>query len=302
MASADIHGSYEVKQAYIKAVANALNVNADVILGDLINLNYPDNYMEFYNFKNWDCTLKILGNHDVLSDNSGSYDWNKQETNATLYRTFFVNNPEDVVQEANTTYWYCIRDNVMLIGLNCMLLNNDDLSAQNKFLQEALNIALEKDLYVIGLAHWPFNIDTTEIITQFNTRGLEQLGAWHYELQNTTFDTLSFDSVSRFQDVGGKFICWLNGHTHSDYVAYQTRNEHKQLFINVCSSKYTSRMCVSTNGLNNMIGCDYIELLPNDLIRLVRIGAKFGKTNKNMFETIINWKTFDVLSDIVSTF
>ena len=81
-------------------------------------------------------------------------------------------------------------------------------------------------------------------------------------------------TVQSFIDGGGEFICYLCGHTHCDFIAYNSQYP-KQLFIVVtCAAILESGDQRRIFGEKcqdafNIINLDYA----NKIIKIVRIGA-----------------------------
>ena len=144
-------------------------------------------------------------------------------------------------------------------------------NAQQAWLVATLDDARTKKLAVVTSQHYP-------------PAGKDCTG-----LPNCPFDSLQRESlggalpkavaaVDAFQKAGGEFVCWLGGHTHTDFCGVV--NGKRQLFINVGTAKNFELWCDSrrvtgekSQDLFNVVSIDTYH----KNIRVVRIGAEWNR-------------------------
>ena len=154
-----------------------------------------------------------------------------------------------------------------LIGLDCMHYDN----AQQAWLVATLDDARAKKLAVVTSQHYP-------------PAGKDCEG-----LPNCPFDSIQRESlggalpraveaVDAFQKAGGEFVCWLGGHTHTDFCGVVKGK--RQLFINVGTAKNFELWCDSrrvtgekSQDLFNVVSIDTYH----KHLRVLRIGAEWNR-------------------------
>lgn len=236
----------------IKRFDNALKLfecfGADFVIhtGDTVEWNTDSRYHFFrdmakeYSFPVYNC----IGNHETFCNAHTN-------TNAFLHREFIDGTPGMVSDGRNGGYYYADNDKfaLRLIALNdydfeCESNNPRDkytiLEPQLKWLAETLRDAAEKNLGVIIFSHesdevippaqiisvsaglLPLSVGNTQAphgapvtdIVEHSCHGKPVKGTYTWE---TTGATVTVDESF---DKKGDFICYLNGHTHGDYVGY----------------------------------------------------------------------------------
>ena len=216
--------------------------------------------------------LKTLGNHDVAK-------WNGQKRNATpkeSYDRYFAGVEKwGVVQPGGTNpeglcYWYkdYPKSGVRLIGLDCMHYNK----AQQSWFVATLEDARIKGFAVVAAQHYP------------PAEEKDSVG-----LPNCPFDSLQRESlgnslpravaaVDDFQKAGGEFVCWLGGHTHTDFCG--TVRGKKQLYIIVGTAKKFELWCDSRRVAGEK-SQDMFNVMSIDTyrkhIRVFRVGAEWNR-------------------------
>ena len=270
---ADIHNDVKNLRRVMEFARHYKPYLTDALLtGDIAGGSWNDWSDEMMAVPGFKDVLKTLGNHDI-------YKWNKTTRNATpreCHDKYFAGIESwGVVQPGGTNpdglcYWY--KDypacGVRLIGLDCM--HYDD--AQQAWLVSTLEDARAKKLAVVTSQHYP---------------PAEKNGCTG--LPNCSFDSIQRESlggslpraveaVDAFQKAGGEFVCWLGGHTHTDFCG--TVNGKSQLFINVGTAKNFELWCDSrrvtgekSQDLFNIVAIDTYH----KHIRVLRIGAEWNR-------------------------
>jgi len=266
----DIHGD-GTNLSRLVTMANKLGADIDDVLctGDMAYNNYSESCMDY-----WDAVdgaeniLCVVGNHDLADGEHGySSDQIGQETAYAKYFSPYVSNWGVTMAGVNLTYWYkdYAAKKVRLIGLN-YLLTGDELTAQNTWLASRLTEAKTAGYAVVIAEHTPLN-GWTGIDCNFNIIGKP----WAYN----EFPTSIQDTVKTYMDNGGEFACYLGGHSHCDYVGYNS-SYPGQLFIGVTTA-LTTGYDNDQRRENNEKSKDAANVVLIDTvtkaIKLVRVGA-----------------------------
>lgn len=274
----DIHGggdNYERLNDFAQDMEDYID---DVIsTGDNVLNSWSDPFTYWTNVK----MLNVIGNHDTAKFEGGLYDWTYYAGKDAYDRYFapFIANwgvtqPTDA---AANGYCYYYKDyttqGIRLIVLDCM----DWGATQLSWFASTLESARQSNLSVVIAIHYQFDgSGVTGLDTGFNSYVGWSTGTDTY----TPSDAIS--AVDDFIAGGGKFICWIAGHTHRDYAGYLSAH-HNQLCIVVGtdasdSSNITHADSARIKGtdsqdLFNVIAFDATE----HQIRIVRVGSNFSK-------------------------
>lgn len=266
----DIHASGD-NLARIVQMKTHLGANVDdtICTGDMVSNNYSATSMDF-----WDAVdgaeniLMVVGNHDLAD---GQHGYSSDQIGQTVaYQTYFLpyaSNWGVTMAGENLTYWYkdYTAKKVRLIGLN-YLLTGDASTAQKTWLAARLAEAKSSGLTVVIAEHSPLN-SFTQIDCNFNIIGKP----WGYA--EILADIQS--AVQDFIDGGGEFACYITGHSHSDYVGYNS-NYPQQLCIVVTTALTTGNdndqwraTGTKSQDAANVVLVDTVT----KTVKLIRVGA-----------------------------
>lgn len=193
--------------------------------------------------------LNIVGNHDcwkghlVWAQTARPYDANVEEAYQKIIAPYaekwgvetggLVIGPEGSENAA----WY-FKDypesGVRLIALDCIHYE----AAQHSWFTAVLDDALANGLTVVGATHYPSSTGVKAIESGFTTPGFSVDPEWN--LAGEQYESMpegAFKAVDSFIERGGKFVCWLSGHTHLDYLGFVAGHE-KQLQVIVDKAGY----------------------------------------------------------------
>ena len=158
--------------------------------------------------------LNVVGNHDTYWTNSGgTIEYaDKSVTYGKLIEPIAEDSeivqPEGVAETYDCYYYKDINSAVRIIAIDGMHWDAD----QKSWLRDVLADALTNDLHVICVNHCPFRTEYKQDVDC----------AWmkHPWRANPSYGTNieMAEEVQTFMNNGGKFICWLLGHTHYDVV------------------------------------------------------------------------------------
>lgn len=265
----DIHADTENLQRFV----DFCNSNSDLIddmvcSGDMVSNNYSTTCMDFWDSVNGsENILTCLGNHELADGQNG---YGSDQIGQTIayqkYIAPYYSNWGATVTE-NLTYWYkdYPTNKVRMIALNYLLIG-DDQTAQNTWLENRLSEAKENGYVVVIIEHAPpSNFELIDC--NFSIIGKN----WSYN----EFPTIYQQTVQSFIDNGGKFACFLCGHSHCDYIC-RNADYPNQLFI-VVTNAFTSGNGNDQIRIKNHKSQDAFNILSVDsvtnTIKIVRIGA-----------------------------
>lgn len=285
--SSDWHSQW-ARANVIGSMSDNKGYDDHIMLGDILRERFSASTGEDA-YTHWNSTLKVLGNHDVLSDaaypdwnNVGGHwsnvDWTKTVTDAEAYERFFKNyaSATGITIQPGTCWWY--KDyptkKVKIIGLYCMAVSASDRSAQTGFLNTQLSDALEKGYRVIIANHWPFNC-LGDYGRYVKSNFTDKYYLSHGELNtNDSWERGLAMAVNTFISNGGRFIAWLVGHTHGDNIAYYRFGNYYQLVINVCAQIPPSTpQLYRYNNSAFELAFNGLTLKDDDTVLLTRYGA-----------------------------
>lgn len=213
--------------------------------------------------------LMLIGNHDALAGDSG-YDWTNTVTQQQQYDRFiapYVTN-WNCTYTSGLTYYYkdYAEKKVRLICLNCML-KDTDAAAQLEWLNATLTGAKTLDYYVIIAVHYPIS-DSTVIACNFSS--LDKTPS------QTQLGTEYMQGVDDFVTDGGKFVCYIAGHTHWDDMLKATNSNQLCIVIDAASMAAGNQWgdTMRTEGTKSQ---DCANLFVFDsvsgVIKIIRVGA-----------------------------
>lgn len=196
----DIHGD-GVNLQRIVSFWKSLPYEIECICGgDMVAYVPGSTAMDFWNnVQGSDGILMCIGNHDVLS-----------ESEAVCYQRYFANNIASwgVIYTPNVCYYYkdYAAQKVRMIVLDCMHWT----TAQRDWLVSALAAARTAGYHVICVSHYMPGTGAAMQGCSFDSLWVSSI----YLAAN--IDPEAPAAVQDFIDSGGKFVCWLAGHIHSD--------------------------------------------------------------------------------------
>lgn len=261
-----------------------------ICTGDMVDDKFWQSFTYFAN-SNYPAakkTLLTIGNHDALNDTEG-YDWTIVASQQELYDKFFAPTIANwgVTYQAGKTYYYkdYPDESIRLIVLNDMLIEADRF-AQLNWLE---TVALNTDYSVVIAKHYmPPNI--TKIDCTFT--------AIDYDSNGYGFDDVPA-VVDRFVNNGGKFICYICGHTHYDYIAYMT-NYPNQLCITVdAAGREICNRYSDVQRYDDEISRDLFNVIQFDTssntIKITRCGCNYDRYLRKKDTLSINYLTKEII-------
>ena len=290
----DIHGDETELKRYTEFLQKYKKYFDDAVCtGDLIPGNYYDDFSFWGKVKGAEKILMTIGNHDLLKDKN--WDWSKKPTDQETFDRYFAPFIKnwDVKYEEGKTYYYkdYPEKRFRIIALNCGLVGDDEIAQFNWF-EKLITDALVKDLAVVILYHYPLR-DMVNIKCNWTDPDKYEVG-WTDDINKYQ------DTLDKFIENGGDFVCWLGGHTHWELVGY-SKNHPNQLCICIdAASRWQAEVYDDIFRYDGTRSQDLANAFVADrysnTIKLIRIGANMScyMIPRNVF--CINYKTFEIIS------
>lgn len=287
----DIHASTSNLQRIVELANNWGSNYIDVILngGDTASNQVTDGY-DWYNQLVDKSSIDVLaaaGNHDEWINEN----WNWAES-SIVYNAIvapIVSKVDGLVQPTNAAtegklYYYKDYGKVRVIVLEPTSYGTTIPywdSAQNVWMQSILEDARVNGLAVICMAHPPFAKEDGKIdesITFNSWAGyridvVDDKTSMQHDPLAVVDEALT--NIDSFINNGGKFICWIAGHTHLDYFVQSMSHPKQVMFVTASANYARSKDCEpSSDKSSPMYDCmTYIGIdLDKSWLKILRVG------------------------------
>jgi hypothetical protein len=280
----DIHGSSSNMRriADFAKLAGATFLDAVINGGDTVQnvlddgITWYDSYVDMIPVD----VLTCIGNHDAWSTTPGTPATKTAVYNAEIAPV--VSKVSNIVQPSGASanglcYYYKDYENVRVIVLDAMSGDNGIAhydSAQDTWFRSVLADALTNSKTVVCVAHAPFNKASETLVR-------DDENTWNSWKSYSALDAIHIDggaltAVDTFISNGGKFVCWLTGHTHFDNVLTDTAHPG-QFMISIATANYFNHSVDGVNLYNESTGLydcmNYIGVdTTNKMLKCMRIG------------------------------
>lgn len=287
----DYHGDEKELEYIYNDWSSVIGLANDwICTGDMVYDRFSDPFLFYPTTSNTvaQSTLLCIGNHDALAAASG-YDWTNLATQQQQYDKFFAPTIShwNVVHSGSNTYYYkdYAQHHIRLIVLNDML-QDADMQGQLYWLE---NTALQTSFSVVIAKHYipptPVKIDCTFSAIDFQAAGEG----------NTTIA----DIVQRFIDRDGKFICYICGHSHYDYVGYLSQYPQQIAIMIDAAGRAACNQWSDVMRDNDEQSRDLFNMIQFDtssqLIKIVRCGTNYDRYLRNKNVLCISYATKEII-------
>lgn len=180
--------------------------------GDTVNSKYGT-ALGYGSVEGTDKILNVIGNHDIDNTGGGSYTHSGLDGYNTYIAPFVEN--WNVVQPDNASSGKCYyykdypTKNIRLIVLDS-IVEYGESTAQQTWFKDVLDDAKEQNLHVIVACHW-LKVNRIPVKTHFTPWAL-------FGAAGSNGSVVIAQDVQEFINEGGKFICHLIGHSHTDFI------------------------------------------------------------------------------------
>lgn len=290
----DLHLDKIRLQRFTNFINNIKNIDDAICTGDMTN-NYSDGMTYWDSVSGTERILTCIGNHDGLANHN--VDWySGQCTMLEAYNKFinpYISN-WNVTHDVGKTY-YCKDYNsekIRLIVLDSMR-SGTDATNQNTWLESVLSSAKSKGYSVVCATHCvPQTSKVNYIDCSFNSINLK----YEDEYDTCVTNTIYQQTVQNFIDDDGKFITWICGHTHVDFV-YTTSEFPNQLWIVVACGLLSNNLDIDrTDGTKNQDAFNILTFDTNtELVKVIRVGADRDRSMRHLGTMSIDYNTHSVI-------
>lgn len=257
--------------------------------GDMVSQKFSDGF-GFWDENSDGEIFTCIGNHDVWT---GTGDFDSMVTQQQAYERYFAPYATEwgITIEENKTYYY--KDfsdyGIRMIVINCMLVDTDEVSAQNTWLQSTL-ASTPEGYSVLGISHYQ---PPASAVIQSNFTSIVKTPDRGYGI-NTDY----LASVHSWIENGGEFIAWIGGHAHFDSICYnETYTDQPCILITTASA--TASNSDMKRSLNNedMVDCFNIMAIDttNKKIKIFRVGADFDMSMRYRRSLYFDYSTKTVV-------
>lgn len=292
----DLHLDKIRLQRFTNFINNIKNIDDAICTGDMTN-NYSDGMTYWDSVSGTERILTCIGNHDGLANHN--VDWySGQCTMLEAYNKFinpYISN-WNVTHDVGKTYYYkdYNSEKIRLIVLDSMR-SGTDATNQNTWLESVLSSAKSKGYSVVCATHCvPQTSKVNYIDCSFNSINLKYEDEYEYDTCVT--NTIYQQTVQNFIDDDGKFITWICGHTHVDFV-YTTSEFPNQLWIVVACGLLSNNLDIDrTDGTKNQDAFNILTFDTNtELVKVIRVGADRDRSMRHLGTMSIDYNTHSVI-------
>lgn len=290
----DLHLDKIRLQRFTNFINNIKNIDDAICTGDMTN-NYSDGMTYWDSVSGTERILTCIGNHDGLANHN--VDWySGQCTMLEAYNKFinpYISN-WNVTHDVGKTYYYkdYNSEKIRLIVLDSMR-SGTDATNQNTWLESVLSSAKSKGYSVVCATHCvPQTSKVNYIDCSFNSINLKYEDKYDTCVTNTIYQ----QTVQNFIDDDGKFITWICGHTHVDFV-YTTSEFPNQLWIVVACGLLSNNLDIDrTDGTKNQDAFNILTFDTNtELVKVIRVGADRDRSMRHLGTMSIDYNTHSVI-------
>lgn len=291
----DIHGDAIETNRIGSVFQDIVDKCDDVICtGDIVELRYSNDATFMTDGSSSKNYLLAIGNHDVLTDESG-FDFTQRATQAQQYAKFFAPNIANwgVTYTSNKTYYYkdYSAKKIRFIVLNNMLTSTD-ATEQLTWLETTLADAITNDYSVVIGMHYPV-YGFTKIDCAFTRRDREIP-------PSDCADISICQKVQTFIDDGGDFICYIGGHKHGDYIGYSSAYPSQISILVDSASRAQSNQYSDLMRVDGEISQDLYNVVVLDksisAIKIIRIGCDVDNYMRRRDMICLDYHTKEILS------
>ena len=268
------------------------NIEDCICTGDLLSARWNSDFDFWEQEGRTKNILSCIGNHDVLADDIG-FNWEMRVSQEDCYKRFFapyISNWGCVYQQNKTFYYKDYPKNaIRLIVLNS-ILQDAEKEEQLEWLDCVLGDAVNQNMHVVIAMHYP--VFMKKIPCNFST--LDRSDGVGYKSMEAYQE-----KVASFIETGGKFVVWLTGHMHIDYIGYNEQFPNQLCIAIDALSCYQSKAYNDADRSEDMPSQDLYNLVTIDtfdnIIKIIRVGSNLDRYLRKKDTLCINYKTFEVI-------
>lgn len=306
----DLHGDKNALE-YAVRFKNEFNDFLDdcIHTGDSVSGTISD-ANPFENVLGANSFLNVIGNHEAwLSTSDNDYYATEKQTYDKIFKnniaSWIVTQPSNAVENGKCYYYKDYPSKgYRLIVLDSVhwKVHNDNVTSnalQKEWLEQTLTDAIANSLAVIIATHYP---PVNGITFSKGAKGFNSLKYSEQESAIISDGWFSaeemFSCVDKFIDNGGKFISWIIGHEHSDYIGVVTGHTRQTVVLmersGVNSTSYSNIHLANSHSqiAFNIITFDE----ENNLLKITRVGNNTDIWLQSKNSICYNYNTHKVVA------
>ena len=292
--SADKRWTPQLEKALRFATEHNANIDDILHTGDIVKANSADWDDDLWINLGAERVLNVVGNHDVLNS-SNSAEVPVADTYARYFAPYIAN--WGVTHDGNTSHCFYYKDYAN--GIRLIVLDQQTssiASAQLTWLQGVLADARTNDKHVVVAGHYQPDDTAVKIPSAFTSTKT------NFGFRNSSS---YLDAIDDFIEAGGIFVCWLVGHTHTDFLT-KIPSHHNQLVICqdclACRIDTTADRNRQTNTdselcMNVISFCTDISNSHFRTITISRVGVEFDMFNRHRGSICIDYDSGEIVGE-----
>ena len=288
----DVHGQKKI----VSRLMDFYNENTEyfddaLCCGDLVESWSGNDWTYWGQIKGAEKVLLAIGNHDMRPNDK---DWTMMPEKQAFDQYFapYIAN-WNVKNEAGKTYYFkdYAEKKIRLITVNNNL-SGDENNAQLEWFGNMLTDARLKGYTVVAAAHIPPVTYPVTIESNWSEPDRDE-GDYRWGEPYCK-------KVKEFKNDGGKFACWLSGHTHSDYL-YVSKLYPEQLCFVIGSATiwgpaYSTNLRIEGTQSADLADAVVIDTTSKTL-KAIRIGSHYDRYLRPINALSINYETMKIISE-----
>ena len=252
--------------------------------------------------------LSLIGNHDTAYRSGGETLWHYYEGKQAYdryigpYVSYWgVTQPTGASASGLCYYYKDYADSeIRLVAIDAWNSDPTYQSAQQSWFESVLADAKTNGLSVIVASHFRIKCETS-LTSPFTMPDAPD------NPDSSSFNDPYVALVTSFIDGGGKFVCWLTGHSHYDAISKTSAAQGSQ--INICVNRAGAFGSTATElwKTNSRINVDFSDWKTFDcfnivavdtyykFITLFRVGSEWDKMGRRIETCCVNYDTGEIL-------
>lgn len=238
----DVHGNWNAVSRFLEFCDKYSNyINMKVQTGDLVASTWDDDTDGYFSTPGAKNIVNIIGNHDTRDGSSTNW---RRYIGSPAYERFIAPSIANwgVVHDGNTSHCYFYKDfsSAKLRAVFVDIMGYDD--DENTWLQGLLEDANINSLHVVifthcaGLNRQDGTRVFSKIACKYSSRYAEGSDSTNLNIYNPNNGYKLAETVDAFQQGGGVFVGYIQGHYHMDFIA-KVEEFPRQFIFAVSGSK-----------------------------------------------------------------
>lgn len=302
----DIHANWTNVERFLKFAGKYASYIDDLVnTGDTVSGLYTDGVAGYEAIDGVADIINVIGNHDTREGNDWQAHIGLDAYNLLIaphVSSWGVTQPADAATEG---YCYFYKDyaskNIRAVFVDIMGYD----STEDTWLASVLASAKEAGYHVVIFVHFAGARSTSEeeeaVFSKVacNYTSLYPLGSSSEGLTGYNSEAYKMnDTVAAFMTNGGKFIGFVQGHYHADFVA-KVAKYPGQLIYSIGATK-----AGEMRDFNHIVGTrdqDEFQIVSidtvNTIVKLYKVGANYDRYGRSKGSVCVDYSTGDVLGE-----